>query len=298
MKGICRLCNQENELRESHIIPSFIYKWLKDSSGGGPLRFGQEPNKRVQDGYKFYWMCDECEGRLNKWETEFANKIFYPTNSGEVAEVTYSSYLLKFCVSVSWRVLNFYLEESDISHFPDELQKSAKHTYRIWKDFLLDKRPHPERHEQHFLPLDAIKSFSVTVKGMPPNINRYILRTIDIDAVWGGESAFIYSKLERFVILGFIEMPHPRQWVGTKVHVKHGRIGPSNYKIPVQFNDYFMGQARRMAEVKSSISETQNKKIESTFKKNINKIANSETFRALSSDVLLFGDEAFKKPDK
>jgi hypothetical protein len=292
----CHLCDQERELRESHVIPSFIIKWLKDTSGGGLLRFGENPNKRVQDGYKYYWMCDECEGRLNKWETEFANKIFYPLNSGEVKEVIYDSYLLKFCVSISWRVLNFFLKEKNISHFPDNFKKSAENAFNVWKNFLLDKQAHPEDYEQHFLLMDGIKNF--TGSGMPTNINRYILRVIDFDAVCGRNSAFIYSKLQRFIVLGFIEMPFARKWSGTKIHVKHGRVGPEKYEIPALFINYFMEQARKMAELQSSLSENQNKKTEDTFRKNIDIIPNSETFKAMSYDVKLFGEDAFKKFDK
>ncbi|MDQ6987940.1 MAG: hypothetical protein Q9M25_09070, partial [Mariprofundaceae bacterium] len=67
MKGTCRLCGQEQDLQKSHVIPSFVYKWLKETSGTGFFRFGMEPNKRVQDGHKFYWLCKECEGRFNEW---------------------------------------------------------------------------------------------------------------------------------------------------------------------------------------------------------------------------------------
>lgn len=293
MKGICRLCDNEKELRESHVIPSFVYKWLKNSSGSGFLRFGIEPNKRVQDGYKFYWLCDDCEGLLNEWETEFANSIFHPTLSGDASKVGYGPWLLKFCVSVSWRVLNLFMEEHDLSHYPENLQACAKNAFNVWKEFLLDKQPHPNKHEQHIIPLDAIESY--TGGEMPANINRYILRTVDIDTVWGGNSAFVYSKLERFVILGFIEMPKPRQWEGSKVHVKHGVVGPKNYTIPAQFGEYFMGKAKRMSEVQAKISDKQNEKITDTFKKNIDKLANSESFRAMENDVRLFGDKAFRK---
>jgi hypothetical protein len=176
-----------------------VYKWLKETSGTGFLRFGLEPNKRKQDGYKLYWLCAECEDRLNHWETKFANRIFHPLNNGAINKIAYGPWLLKFCVSVSWRVMNLMLEEFDISHYPKNLKNCALSAQKIWKEFLLDKREHPNRNEQHFLPLDAIESF--TVPNMPPNINRYILRSVDIDAVWDEKSAFVYSKLGRFVIL-------------------------------------------------------------------------------------------------
>lgn len=292
MKGICRLCGKDADLRESHVIPSFVYKWLKETSGTGFLRFGPAPNKRAQDGYKLYWLCDGCEGRLNDWETRFANEIFHPLNKGTKERVTYGPWFLKFCTSVSWRVMNFMLEEHDISHYPPPLQDSTLKAQDTWKEFLLDKRKNPNRNEQHFLPLDSIESF--THQDMPPNINRYILRSVDIDAVWGGKSAYVYSKLGRFIVLGFIEMPKPRQWLGTKVHVKHGVVGPSSYTLPVPFGEYLMDKARRAANVQGKLSEKQNKKIEESYLKDPDRAANSESFRAMSEDVRLFGRRAFR----
>jgi len=296
MKGTCQLCDQYKELRESHVIPSFVYKWIKESSGGGYLRFGMSPNRRVQDGHKYYWLCDDCEGLFSKWEDRFAKDIFYPTVNGKVGKVAYSDWFLRFCVSISWRVLNLYLVEHGLDNYTGKMKEKAKQTHQIWKDFLLGYRPHPARCEQHFLPLDAIESH--TVDDMPTNINRYILRSVDIDAVAGEKSAFVYSKLERFVIVGFIEIPHPRQWEGSKVHVKHGVIAPSNFTFPIQFGDYFMDKARRAAAIQATVSEKQKKKINKTFKDNIDDIENSETFRAMSEDVRLFGNKAFNKPIK
>lgn len=296
MRGICHFCDQNKELRESHVIPSFIYKWIKESSGGGYLRHGMTPNKRIQDGAKYYWLCDDCEGQFSKWEDRFAKEIFYPTVNGKAGHTPYSYWFLKFCVSISWRVLNFYLVEHNLNHFSEQMKVNAKQAHRIWKEYLLGNRPHPTHFEQHFLPLDSIESH--TVEDMPTNINRYILRSVDIDAVTGENSSFIYSKLERFVIIGFIKMPHPRQWGGSKVHVKHGTVGPNNYTLPKQFFNYFMDKACRAAEAQATISEKQNKKIEKTFRENIDDIPNSETFRAMSGDVHLFGNKAFNKPNK
>jgi hypothetical protein len=132
---------------------------------------------------------------------------------------------------------------------------------------------------------------------MPPNINRYILRSVDIDVVWGGNSAFVYSKLGRFVVLGFIEMPRPRQWVGTKVHVKHGVVGPSSYTLPVQFGEYLMDKAKRAADVQGKLSEKQNRKIEESYRNDLDRATISESFRAMSEDVRLFGSKAFRNDD-
>src|SRR4051794_40464467 len=42
----CRLCGRTAELQESHIIPKFVIRQLKNSSGGGMLRSGKDPNLR------------------------------------------------------------------------------------------------------------------------------------------------------------------------------------------------------------------------------------------------------------
>jgi hypothetical protein len=76
--GKCKLCGNESNLILSHIVPSFVFKWLKENSATGYLRFANTPNLRVQDGIKEYWLCNVCEGLFNKWETEYANKIFRP----------------------------------------------------------------------------------------------------------------------------------------------------------------------------------------------------------------------------
>jgi len=197
---------------------------MKDSSGTGFFRLGTHPNKRVQDGYKLFWLCGDCEDRFSLWETTFAKQVFHPFKKGETDRATYDTWLLKFCVSVSWRVITFFIEDDGLAHFPTQLEDRARRTHKIWKEFLLDQRPHPGHCEQHFLPLDAIESF--TQCDMPTNINRYILRSVDINAAWGGEDAFVYSKLGRFVIVGFINMKRPKEWQGTKIHVRHGVIEP------------------------------------------------------------------------
>jgi hypothetical protein len=48
----CRLCGEMKELQESHILPGFVYRWMKETSATGYLRFAQQPNLRVQDGVK------------------------------------------------------------------------------------------------------------------------------------------------------------------------------------------------------------------------------------------------------
>ena len=45
MEGKCKLCEQETSLQESHIIPKFIYSYLKDTSPTGKLREAENINE-------------------------------------------------------------------------------------------------------------------------------------------------------------------------------------------------------------------------------------------------------------
>jgi hypothetical protein len=52
-------------------------------------------------------LCGECEGRFSTWERHFAEQIFKPVHAAEHTplSLTYrGEWMLKFCVSVSWRV--------------------------------------------------------------------------------------------------------------------------------------------------------------------------------------------------
>jgi hypothetical protein len=293
----CHLCDRNRELRESHIIPSFVYKWLKASSGTGHIRFGETPNLRTQDGYKAYLLCGECEGLFNSWETEFANSIFHPLNQGIASTFKYGPWMLRFAVSVSWRVLTFFMKEMDLSHFPPPLQEKATVAIAQWKRFLLGATPHPSRFEQHMLPLDRIKKF--THPETPPNINRYILRTVDIDTVHSGDkAAYVYSKMGRIVLVGFIEMPRPREWKGTKLHVKEGVLGSTHYILPSGFGDYFMNKAKRLITIQKSMSEKQRKTIDESYRRDSDRASSSETLKAMDYDVILFGDSAFSNEEE
>ena len=134
------------------------------------------------------------------------------------------------------------------------------------------------------------------MKAAAPNINRYLMRAIDMDLVRGGTTNFVYAKLGRFVILGFIREDHPNHWRGTKVHATEGHIEPRNYVVPRQFGEYLNSKARRLAELNATISDRQREKIDEAFWTNLDRFAESDSFHAVDSDVRLFGTAAFTRP--
>lgn len=291
MNGQCGLCGLEKELQESHVIPSFVFKWLKTSSVTGYFRHGETINRRVQDGTKIYFLCKDCEQLFGGWENIFAKEVFMPLHQNKPIK-QYGAWLLKFSTSVSWRVLTFFKNHLDLNHFPDNLLKSVDTVLKIWSEFLLDKRPHPEACEQHLLPFRDFIGEHNDPK-MPGNFHRYISRSVDIDAACSKTEAFVYAKMCRILLIGFIKMDHRERWRDTKVHVNHGILEKRHYKVPATVSHFMYYKARRLQEVQKKISDRQWKRIGKDYEKNSDNFQDSEMFKAITQNSILFGDAAF-----
>lgn len=294
--GKCRLCDADAELRESHVIPAFVFRWMRDTSGGGYLRFAREPNIRVQDGAKYYWLCAMCEGRLNRLETQFANNIFHPY-CGQRYRLRYGRWMLPFCVSLSWRVLRMYREETSFESWSPEAIARLDKAEQAWRDVLLGRRTHPGEFEQHFLPLDAIDSIS-RPSDLPPNINRYLLRAMDTDVCQSASMEFVYCKFGHFMLAGFVRCDRWDWWQGTKVHATDGLLEPKKYRLPHAMFEYILGRARHAIEVMDKLSPRQREKIEATLRANIDRFAESDLMKATQHDVRMFGEAAFTDPEQ
>lgn len=288
----CRLCQTESELQLSHILPAFAFRWLRESSGNGHIRNSLEPNKRVQDGVKRYWLCASCEELFSRSETAFAGRLFHPYLAASGKAIRYSDWLLKFCTSVSWRVLRFYRDEGHLNDWEPNALGHVSEAEIVWREFLLGKRQNPGAFQQHLLPVDQISSASAD---LAPNINRYLMRAIQMDFCRGSRSIFTYSKLGRFIILGFVHEPNQDHWKGTRVHATHGFVEPRKYVVPRALADYLNEKATKIRGALDSVSDRQKAKIDEAFRSNVDKFANSDAFVALNADIELFGNEAFSR---
>jgi hypothetical protein len=89
MIGKCKLCLSENiELRNSHIIPEFMYQNLYDKN---PKRFfvlkiqETEKSKKIeQKGIREKILCDSCENKFSKFEGYAAKTIYAKNFDNEV----------------------------------------------------------------------------------------------------------------------------------------------------------------------------------------------------------------------
>ncbi len=290
MTGKCKLCEKNTNLEQSHIIPKFIYKWLKETSATGYLRFGQNPNKRIQDGFKEYLLCGDCEDLLNKWETEFATNIFHPLMAGKNNYFNYRSWFLKFVVSLSWRSL-LYCKKIGLPHFTEEQINEVEQALEAWRKFLLGKIKHPGKYQQHVLPVGIVSK--LFMPGLPENINRYFLTGIDIDPIANNQQALVYIHIPYFIFFGGIQIK-PELWKNTIIHVNKGTVGISKCIIPQSCADYIIDKAKEVGKIGKSLSECQKDKIEKTMRNDLGRVVNSETFKTMQADVKLFGDKTFE----
>ena len=288
MYGRCKLCGKEAELEVSHFIPKFIGRWLKKTSITGYLRESNEVDKRAQDIAKEYWLCGNCEDIFSKWETKFSNVIFYPFVNKGTSSVNYGSWLSRFCASLSWRTLT-HIRSKNSEDKPADYINSLNQAEHHLAEFLLGKKDNLYQYEQHLFPLDRIESTSKS--GLPPNINRYFLRTIAMDIVGNSKELYTYTKLPSFIILGVIKTSDANLMRSSRVALKSGDISPRKYHWPNGFIDYIIEQSNKVDELGKQVNS---EKLEQFIRDNPEKAVNSKLFEAFMHDYKMFGDDVFK----
>lgn len=65
---ICALCLETRELRESHIIPEFMFHSMYDEIHRFHVLSDKHPNQFAQKGLRQRLLCDACEQKLGRYE--------------------------------------------------------------------------------------------------------------------------------------------------------------------------------------------------------------------------------------
>lgn len=297
MNNVCQLCLKNADLKLSHIVPKFVWRWLKESAPGG-IRTNRNPNLRIQDGPKTYLLCAECEQRFSDWEKPFCERVFLPLHNPEpvTTSIRYEGWALKFAVSVSWRVLTFFEHEASTKHFTPLQRQLADEALETWRRFLLGELENPGDFNQHLLPTDVIESYQGPK--ISSSLNRYLLRNVHIDVISTQSSAYVYTKMCRLILFGRIHEKYPKHWRGMQLRLRRGDIRPRDYLLPAGIAEYMNRKADEARRALESLSPRQYKVVDAEFDKNVDAIANSEIFRAMSYDVLHSGKEAFSNRKK
>lgn len=291
MKGICKLCGKNDELRESHFIPKFVGKWIKKTSVTGYIREKNEVNKRAQDIAKEHWLCGDCEQMFSVWEREFANKVFYPfVNEGKSA-ANYGNWMSKFCASLSWRTLTYIRSKNP----KDENDKGRKALLDAAQEhlrkYLVGEANNLNQYEQHLFPLEKIES--TDSHDLPPSINRYFLRIMGMDIVGNSTDQYIFTKLPSFMLLGVIKSKNVKPMRSSRIAIKSGVLSPREYRWPDGFASYIFEKADEIIELHQSIPQKHLDSFDKYIKENPEKVIKSKQFHAFLDDYERFGDDVF-----
>ncbi|OMF29763.1 hypothetical protein BK133_17330 [Paenibacillus sp. FSL H8-0548] len=262
MTGICRLCLNNVELKESHIIPKMFYKNIIRNSITGKMRVSNNVNRIVQDGLKTPFLCGKCEQQFSKYETYFSNEIFRKIDKNpETFQInSKDNHLRYFILSVSWRYAQFVYETelsksvvdpSDGKTFTMEEIEKIKIILENWRKFLLDENIlEIQKIQMHLIPyvnIEEIECYeAINQNSVIPDF-----RTLD------NENDFIYSFL-------FFKVPHLvilcTLWGNTdslKGYLVGKVIKSRNSKLPKHIHAVLNRSDRVFKESKEKLSENQ-----------------------------------------
>src|SRR4051794_13504960 len=107
--GICKLCLQQKELCDSHIVPEFLYQELYDPAFKNRIRVLHSAkdgdDRPLQKGIKEHMLCRNCEGKFFEREVSllfFGQSPLIRREAGTYAQLPYGK-LKIFLMSILWR---------------------------------------------------------------------------------------------------------------------------------------------------------------------------------------------------
>ena len=273
----CALCLENRPLCESHIIPAFVGRYLKDTSATGYLRAAEKSNLRVQDLPTEKLLCAQCELQFSRWEDNFSRDGFQKIHSEGYDGFEYDPSLMQFAVSVSWRILCTDRDEL-LQDFPDWGPKILK-TLETWRKYLLGAC-RDSGGEHHLFVIPGTPGAMPT--GAHPKTSQYLLRCVDATELIGKRTLAVYAKLVRAIFYSPIMPASPSGLHRTRIYAGAGRI-VTPQKLTVSGFGGFL-QSRVQDGFCDELSERQLERIRETVRKNPR--------RALESESLRMNDEA------
>jgi len=247
----CRLCDKEKTLKESHIIPKFVFRWLKQT-GGTFIRKADNPNKRVEDGIKEYLLCNDCEQSFSKLEDKFARDIFYPYSNKNIQTIKYDNDLVKFSISVFYRLLLFNLNKNQV--FKEIHSLELTQALYEWKDFLYHEKELKKFNKIHIF----FTSEELTKNVLPTNrFLNYYTRGIDGTIVSSNKSCIVYAKMARIILIGEIKEFDSSDMKNTLIKLNGGEFKTSQMGLSYQIREFLIDRVKQLNLHYDTVSDKQ-----------------------------------------
>jgi len=285
--SLCKLCLENKSLKNSHIFPQFITDWIRNTSVTGKMRLAITPNKRVQDTNKVKLLCQDCERLFSGFEKYFSETIFKPVINSYNPVLNYDYKLLKFAVSLSWRMLAVSMQGCPWKIPAHKL--AAEKAEKRWREFLLHNTD-LNSYEHHLLMLRLVTG-APKIEGTNLNVNWYFFRSIDGTIVQNSKEAFVYMKLPGFVFISPIRPELFAHMAGTLIE-KRGKLEFCKQVPNRAIFRFLIGRSVEALSPTGTISKRQKDKIEADYYKNQDKVQDSYGFK------LFFAEEKSKNKRK
>jgi hypothetical protein len=275
---------------DSHLLPAFAARWIKETSPTPYLRDAVTPNLRKQDTRTAKLLCQGCETRFSQDEGNFAKTIFSPyvtkeldekgCGRGNIRAFQYDEWLLRFALSLQWRTIltrpNAVYGETSFVVIEE-----------TWRQFLLGQRRDSGVWETHMIFLSSLAG-AVIPAGLKLGcrVNSYLLGTVDATTISSqdNQKAGIYSKIGP---IAFFTPLRPLVLKGNSDSKLHMR---GTIKVGQKLRNEWLGQfifVTRPNEVYRTVSEKQQIRMAKDFLANPERTRETMSFHALEVDFKL-----------
>jgi hypothetical protein len=218
----CRLCERNPPIENSHIIPAFVFRALKNDSVTGFMRRPADPNQRFQDGDKHPLLCLDCEAEFSSRERLANDVAFAPFHQTDQSTFEYGPWLHYFLTSVSWRTLVLELsDQSTTERMPEKVLADCHAAEVVMRRNLLGETSLANQIRNHLFLFATGGQFSEKLAKAQPNF--MIRRSIGSYALWDGDGhSAIVNNLLGFFFVTIIRGNKKDTWNNTKIDPSGG----------------------------------------------------------------------------
>ncbi len=260
MAESCKLCGDTSPLQQSHIVPKFIIKYLKDTGVTGKVRQGVNIDVRKQDFPKLKLLCAKCEQLFSKREKNYSEQIFKPYLNDKVSRFEYKEWLRYFAISVFWRfaVVNIGVFEKE----HPEKGVLVREAILKWEPFLLEQTNNPGdyQYDMFFLDISRIEDPERHVQGM----NWLLMRGFDGTIFFNHKGVGIYWRIPGFLFCCHIKPNKNKRWKRTSLK-RTGVIKAPQHIHDKRFGSFLLDRLRVARDMMDGMSEKQQDKIREDY---------------------------------
>jgi hypothetical protein len=277
MSSECELCGNKAELKDSHVIPRFVLKYIKKTGATPFMTKVDDPENRFQD-HTEKLLCGDCEQKLNQFESPFAGQIFYPYVRGQKDSFEYNEWLQRFIISVNWRLI--ISEMSRWEELPCFSRDAVKDAKEIWGNILRESEPlRNDPFTHHIVFLDKL-DLRTDPGELPDKWEHYRDRATDATVITGVGTHY-YFKFPQIAFISCIQPPDVTGFRNTQIELS-GEIGPPQ-SIPYDWESFFVNRVNRAFDYETS--EERQEQITEWMLKRPERAIESESFKTWNESM-------------